>query len=48
MVETMDAVICRDFETWSVEEVPVPEPGPDEVLLSVRQVQLSVTECQRY
>lgn len=48
MAERMRAVVCSDFGEWSIEEVPRPSPGPDEVVLSVHQVQLSVTECQRF
>lgn len=44
----MEAVVCHDFEESSVEDVPVPEPEPDEVLVEVRRVQLSVTECNLY
>ncbi|MFB6211382.1 MAG: zinc-binding dehydrogenase [Halobacteriales archaeon] len=48
MSETMEAVICRDFNDWTIESVPRPTPGPDEVLIDVDRVQLSVTECQRF
>jgi threonine dehydrogenase-like Zn-dependent dehydrogenase len=44
----MRAVVCSDFGESSVEEVERPDPAPDEVLLAVRRVQLSVTECSLY
>lgn len=44
----MEAVLCHDFEESSIEDVPRPEPGPDEVLIEVHRVQLSVTECNLY
>lgn len=44
----MDAVVCRGFGEASVNEVPVPEVGNGDVLIEVRRVQLSVTECNLY
>lgn len=44
----MQAVVCHDFNESSVEEVPTPSPDPDEVLLEIQRVQLSVTECNLY
>jgi threonine dehydrogenase-like Zn-dependent dehydrogenase len=44
----MDAVVCSDFGEATVREVPRPDPGPDEVLVAVERVQLSVTECRLY
>lgn len=44
----MDAVICRGFGEASVSEVPVPDVGDHDVLIDVRRVQLSVTECNLY
>lgn len=44
----MQAVLTHDFEEATVEEVPDPEPASDEVLLEVKRVQLSVTECYSY
>ncbi len=44
----MKAVVCHDFGESTIEEVPDPEPDPDEVLLEVERVQLSVTECNLY
>jgi len=48
MAETMEAVVCNDFGEWSTESVPMPEPEPNEVVIQVHRVQLSVTECQRF
>lgn len=44
----MEAVVCHDFEESRVEDVPRPEPAPNEVLIEVQRVQLSVTECNLY
>jgi threonine dehydrogenase-like Zn-dependent dehydrogenase len=44
----MRAVVCSDFDESRVEEVERPAPAPEEVLLKVRRVQLSVTECNLY
>lgn len=44
----MQAVVFEDFSEGAVRDVPRPEPGPDDVLLAVNQVQLSVTECWVY
>lgn len=44
----MRAVVCQDFNDAVVEDVAVPEPGDDEVLIEIRRVQLSVTECQAF
>ncbi|MFB6080705.1 MAG: zinc-binding dehydrogenase [Haloferacaceae archaeon] len=44
----MRAVVCTDFDESRVEEVERPTPAPDEVLLGVRRVQFSVTECNLY
>lgn len=44
----MKAVITHGYGDARVEEAPRPEPGPDEALLTVRRVQLSVTECKLY
>lgn len=48
MAESMDAVVCHDFNEWSIESVPRPSVGPDDVLIDVDRVQLSVTECYRF
>lgn len=44
----MEAVVCTDFGESAVREVPRPEPDPEEVLVAVDRVQLSVTECRLY
>jgi threonine dehydrogenase-like Zn-dependent dehydrogenase len=44
----MKAVVTHDVEDARIEERPKPEPAPDEALLSVRRVQLSVTDCWQY
>lgn len=44
----MEAIVCHDFNESSVEDVERPVPASDEVLLKVRRVQLSVTECNLY
>lgn len=44
----MRAVVCSDFGSSQVVTVERPTPGPDEVVVEVRRVQLSVTECQLY
>lgn len=41
----MDAVVTHGYEDATVEERPRPSPGRDEVLIQVKRVQLSVTEC---
>lgn len=44
----MRAVVCGDFGDSRVESVPRPTPAADEVVVAVRRIQLSVTECQLY
>ncbi|MEV0130566.1 zinc-binding dehydrogenase [Dactylosporangium sp. NPDC050688] len=41
----MRALVLRGFGDATVEEVPDPVPGPDEVVIDVACVQPSVTEC---
>jgi len=41
----MDAILVEDFGSARVESVPDPAVGPDDLLVSVDRVQLSVTEC---
>lgn len=48
MDRQMRAILCHDFGDARVENVDRPEPGPGEVLLKPRRVQLSVTECHLY
>jgi len=44
----MKAVICQEFGDATVSDVERPTPGPNEVLVEVLRVQLSVTECQLF
>ena len=44
----MKAVLCHDFGNASVEEIPKPAPLADEVLVEVKRVQLSITECDLF
>ena len=44
----MDAIVCHDFGEATVEDVPEPNLGPTDLLVDVRRVQLSVTECNLY
>lgn len=46
--EAMEAVVCSAFNESTVTQVPVPDVGPTDVLIDVRRVQLSVTECNLY
>jgi 2-desacetyl-2-hydroxyethyl bacteriochlorophyllide A dehydrogenase len=40
----MDVVVCREPGTLAVEQRPVPEPGPDEILVRVRRVGVCGTD----
>lgn len=44
----MDAVVFDDFESSRIADVEPPTPGPNDVLVDVSRVQLSVTECLLY
>ncbi|MDL5363471.1 zinc-binding dehydrogenase [Halalkalicoccus sp. NIPERK01] len=44
----MDAVVCEAFGEARVEDVPMPSIGATDVLVEVKRVQLSVTECNLY
>lgn len=44
----MEAVVLEAFGKASVQDIPQPSPSSDEVLVKVKRVQLSVTECQLY
>lgn len=44
----MRAVVVHDYNDASVEELPRPDPEPNEVLVAINRVQLSVTECRLY
>ncbi len=48
MKEKMKAVVCKDLETIVIEEVPVPRPGPGEVLVEVRAVGLCGSDVDGY
>lgn len=45
-MSTMRAAVLRDWNDLAVEEVPVPEPGPGEVLLRVRACGLCGTDLK--
>jgi threonine dehydrogenase-like Zn-dependent dehydrogenase len=45
---SMKGIVCTHFNESSLEPLPNPSPGPDEVLLRIDRVQLSVTECNLY
>lgn len=44
----MEAVVCSEFGSGTVQEVERPEVDDDGVLIEVSRVQLSVTECLLY
>lgn len=44
-VECMKAVETHGYENSTLEDIPRPSPGHNEVLIKVNRVQLSVTEC---
>jgi L-iditol 2-dehydrogenase len=44
----MQAVVCTDFGESHLEDVPMPSVELGQVLVEVRRVQLSVTECNLY
>lgn len=44
----MKAVVCEDFGDARVTDVPDPTVGPNDVLVEVHRVQLSVTECELF
>lgn len=44
----MKAVVCHGFEDSEIVEIPRPSIKPNEVLIEVERVQLSVTECKLY
>jgi L-iditol 2-dehydrogenase len=45
-VGTMDAAVLREFGSLTVERVPVPEPGPGEVLVRVRACGICGTDLK--
>ena len=44
MTETMQALVVLEPERFEITDVPVPEPGPDEVLARVRAVSICGTD----
>ncbi|HKZ92700.1 MAG TPA: alcohol dehydrogenase catalytic domain-containing protein, partial [Candidatus Limnocylindrales bacterium] len=44
MTETMQALVVLEPERFEITHVPVPEPGPDEVLARVRAVSICGTD----
>ncbi len=46
MSNMMRAAVLKDWNQLSVEEVPVPEPGPGEVLVKVRSCGLCGTDLK--
>jgi threonine dehydrogenase-like Zn-dependent dehydrogenase len=44
----MKAIVCDGFGESAIRDVPKPTAGPDELLLEIERVQLSVTECNLY
>lgn len=44
----MKAVVAHEFGEATVEEVPRPDPGEDEVIVEISRVQLSVTDAWTY
>jgi threonine dehydrogenase-like Zn-dependent dehydrogenase len=46
--ETMKAVICHGPEDYRIEEVPIPKPGPGEVLVKVGAVGICASDLKCY
>jgi erythritol/L-threitol dehydrogenase len=46
--ETMDAVICHGPENYTLERVPVPSPGPGEMLMKVEAVGICASDLKCY
>lgn len=44
----MKAAICKDLETIVIEEVPIPQPGPGEVLVQVKATGLCGSDVDGY
>lgn len=44
----MKAAICKDLETIAIEEVPIPQPGPGEVLVQVKATGLCGSDVDGY
>ena len=46
--ETMKAVICHGPENYTLEEIPVPKPGPGEILVKVEAVGICASDLKCY
>ncbi|WDD91268.1 alcohol dehydrogenase catalytic domain-containing protein [Burkholderia sp. FERM BP-3421] len=46
--ETMRAVVCHGPEDYRLEQVPVPRPGPDEILTRVERVGICMGDIKTY
>ena len=46
--DTMQAVICHGPENYVLEEVPVPNPGPGEILVEVEAVGICASDLKCY
>jgi erythritol/L-threitol dehydrogenase len=46
--ETMSAVVCHGPEDYRLEELPVPDPGPGEVLVRVEAVGICASDLKCY
>ena len=46
--ETMHAVVCHGPKNYKIEEVPVPQPGPGEALISVEAVGICASDLKCY
>lgn len=48
LAEKMKAAVCKDLETIVIEHVPVPQPGPGEVLVAVKATGLCGSDVDGY
>lgn len=48
MSKTMKAAVCKEFETIVIEDVPVPEPNDDQVLVRVKTTGLCGSDLHGY
>ena len=46
--ETMKALVCHGVEDYRLEEKPVPEPGPGEILVKVRHCGICASDAKCY
>ena len=46
--KTMPAVVCRGPQDYRLEEWPVPEPGPEEVVIRVKSVGICASDIKCY